>query len=207
MTIQTAEALYTQATYRVCLDVLARPGKIGRIGMPEGMPDLMRFSPYMGGIGLTLLDHEVKFHAALDTGADTERMKLYTMSMPAPIETCDYLFMNGADELDLTVLKRGDLMRPDDSCTVLCSVDEIGSEPPKNGDSIRLRLTGPGVQTESVVYMHGLSAKWISGFIESNQEYPLGLDGFFVDAHGRICAIPRSSRIKWDTFIGGNSHE
>jgi alpha-D-ribose 1-methylphosphonate 5-triphosphate synthase subunit PhnH len=44
----------------------------------------------------------------------------------------------------------------------------------------------------------GLHPANLERILKLNQEYPLGVDVFFVDAAGRLAAMPRSSSVHWE---------
>lgn len=190
--------LYTQTVYRACLDVISRPGTIARLGQPGSLPRLHILSPYLAGLALTLLDNEVSYHIHHGAEPDFSFMEMYTMSKRTDAHQCDYLFTDGEQLSRISHLRKGELQFPDRSCTVLCSIREINDKP-FAASTAYLRLTGPGIRNENVLYVQGLSKEILTEWREANSEFPLGIDWFLVDDQGHFCAIPRSTRMDWST--------
>lgn len=198
-TITEAE-LYTQSTYRLCLNTMSRPGTIGQLNPPANVPGLSVVSPYLAGLALTLLDHEVSFHIHQGTERDYAWVEFRTLSGRAGAGECDYLFTDGGKRFAVGELKRGSLQSPDRSCTVICQVRQLGDSPVAGGPAVRLCLRGPGIREETTVVIAGLDASNVAAWQEVNGEFPLGVDWIFVDDSGCICAVPRSSRFEWETL-------
>ena len=184
------EVLYTQSLFRILLDCMSRPGKIGCIS-PANCGLNFSFNEYTLGIAITLLDQEVTFHIYEDRNNSTAQLQMYTMCRKSSINDCDYLIVEGNKFFDLSELKRGTLTFPDESATVICQV-QLLSRVPISG-AIKLQLTGPGIKDMQNLYVHGLIEQLINPWQLCNLERPLGIDWIFVDHAGNVCCIPRST--------------
>lgn len=190
---------YTQITYRKLLDAMARPGKLVQLERPPFDSGVVE-NEYVLGIGATLLDQEVTFHAAGDP-ALARTLQLYTLSAPQTIELCDYLFIDGAGAVgvpEIAACKRGAYEYPDESATVICRVERISraGEAGESDRSVKLKLRGPGISGETEVVLEGLRAELLPEWRTCNEEFPLGIDWIFVDGQGVVCCVPRSTQWK-----------
>ncbi|MBZ4665414.1 phosphonate C-P lyase system protein PhnH [Mahella sp.] len=178
-----------QWVYRQLLDAMARPGKICSV-----------LKPPMTSIALTLLDNEVTFAIAGRGSADEERhIRWLTGSSPAPWDRADYIFAEGALEDKqiaeiMHMAKRGSLLRPDESATIILSVEELGKG--KQPGGYILRISGPGVEHERFCAVKGLSSCWMRLREIVDAEYPMGIDMIITDEKGEIIALPRTTIIK-----------
>ena len=59
-----------------------------------------------------------------------------------------------------------------------------------------LRLSGPGVDGESVLCVGGLDAAVIEMRNARTGPFPTGIDLLLVDAAGRIAGLPRSTQVE-----------
>lgn len=191
------EVLYAQRTFRQCMSVMARPGSTERIS-PLPWKDIpSKLSSYGMSIAFTLLDQEVTFHVLHASDVETQFVRFHTKARWSPVEQCDYLFLDGKDEVDVSILKRGSVQAPEQSCTVICLVDNIYTDIPATSPVTTLKLIGPGVPGEVAFSLDGISSETVYGMMEANREFPMGIDWIFVDRQGLLCGIPRSSRIEF----------
>ncbi len=193
------EITYTQSLFRTLLDCMSRPGKIGRIE-PASCGLSFSFTDYTLGVAITLLDQEVTFHVYNDRNNSSVQLQMYTMSRQVSMEECDYFFVNGNENFDVSRLKKGILEFPDESATVICQVRKLSGERILRPDAIKLQLQGPGIRDTNTLYIYGLNQQVIEPWQQCNQEFPLGLDWIFVDEDGKVCCIPRSTKFCWEVF-------
>lgn len=187
------EVFDAQQQFRIILDGMSRPGKINR--MPQ-----MDIEPPLGInkasvlIGFALLNADVSFSVASDDGAAiTPYIALNTTAQPKPINEADFIFMDGLDDDAIIAdAKTGTLSYPEESATLIISIDEI-NEDALTG-SVKLTLKGPGVETEKQVSLNGLNPEILTAIKEQNLEFPLGIDVILTDKNDRILCIPRSNR-------------
>jgi len=187
------EVFDAQQQFRIILDSMSRPGKINQ--MPQ-----MDIEPPAGInnasvlIGFALLNADVSFFVAGDNSAAiTPYIALNTTAQPKSINDADFIFMDGLDDEALIAeAKTGTLSYPEESATIIISVDEI-SEDVLTG-SVKLILKGPGVETKMQVGLSGLNPEILNAVKEQNLEFPLGIDVILVDKDNSIVCIPRSNR-------------
>lgn len=187
------EALVSQAAFRVLLDCLSRPGRIGNL---EGTATAtgVGICPFTARIALTLLDREVSF-AVTGTDAVTwsRFIRLYTGARSAPLEQAGYLLADGGLPVPLDLLCRGSMEFPDRGATAVLRMEELAST--SIGDATELALAGPGIPGRRSLWLRGLAPGNLAAFVQCNREYPLGIDLFLVDRQGQVVGLPRTVRV------------
>lgn len=190
----------SQATFRVVLAAMARPGRIGRL------PALDRRGPLPGGggvaaVGLTLLDHEVGFAVVAPTDAAAgERLASHlagaTGGRIVPPEAADYAVVIGAPSVGLAgSLRRGSAAFPDESATLVGLVPSLGAADDGNEEGAVVALSGPGVTLGTTLRIGGWGQDDLAAVAAANAEPPLGIDLILIDPDGRIACLPRSTRL------------
>lgn len=155
-----------------CFDALMRA--VAEPGLTRQLPDA---GPAV--IAQTLLDRETTAHA------DDPAVLAGTGTRLAPMERADYVFAPATAEV-AGRLYTGDLLYPDAGATLIA--------PATLGSGIRLRLTGPGIETQRIVQVGGIDpAFW--GARRAVLRYPLGFDLILIDG-ATIIALPRSTTIE-----------
>ncbi len=182
--------------FRKVLDSMARPGKINRLPANNLTPP-KGANRYAISVLLTLLDQEVSFSVS---GADSGLYKnirdyivTNTGSREKPTPEADYLYAtNGRSDGGVLKIKRGNLLYPDRSATIVYEVDDLSSEAKKSSGYILLLLTGPGILGEGKVWVHSPSFKQErEGFSEATKNRPLGVEAILIDKEGKIIALTR----------------
>jgi alpha-D-ribose 1-methylphosphonate 5-triphosphate synthase subunit PhnH len=178
------EHLQTQEAFRILLQALSRPGEI----LPFTPADRDAALPVLLQ---TLLDHEVNFQVI---GPDRDLLAPMiadlTGSRLTEAATADFLIVTqGSSQGAILAAKRGTLEYPDQGATVIYLVAGLGGQ---QQDALRLKLRGPGVATARQVLISGLQAEEILALRKVNEEFPLGVDCFFLDQEGRVMGLPRS---------------
>jgi len=184
-----------QRVFRRILACMARPGKIEFL-VPEE-PD-QATDRAMAMIALSLLDEETTF-AVLGEGKDrlARCCRLIAGGRMVPPEQADFVFISGAEARpEITGLRRGSLLFPDQGATVVCRVEML--RPETSAGEVRLRLHGPGVQGEVFLGVAGLARENLAYLREVNAEFPLGVDIILVSDGGQVACIPRSASIDWE---------
>ncbi|PAQ15778.1 phosphonate C-P lyase system protein PhnH [Bacillaceae bacterium SAOS 7] len=183
-----------QAIYREVLDAMARPGSIHSIEAQASKEEVIS-GCYVGTLALakTLIDTEVTYYLPVAHAELNQLFYQHTHAKQAELREADFLFIlrQGNDgELRESLLnaKRGTLTDPHQSATIIVEVDQLFSK----GD---LLLSGPGIETEVEIAIHG-SEEWLEVRAEVNSEYPLGIDLIFIDANQQIVCIPRTTQMK-----------
>ncbi|GMA60437.1 phosphonate C-P lyase system protein PhnH [Alicyclobacillus fastidiosus] len=189
----------TQELFRTLLDCMSRPGKIAKLAPSNGVLEI-DLTPYVVSVALTLLDQEVTFQIVHDKGSSSSTLQVYTMASLAPLNQCDFVFMHGTDSVDVCGLKRGVLAYPDESATVVCSVNQLSDSKLYQSGTTKLTLSGPGIKDQCQLFLDGIDEQLLSLWQRANQEYPLGIDWIFVDEMGNVCCIPRSTQFAWEVM-------
>jgi len=185
----------SQRVFRRVLSCMARPGRVDFL-----VPEELNSAPdrAMVMVALTLLDEEITF-AALGEGKDrlARCCRLIAGSRMVPPEQADFVFVSGAEARpEITGLRRGSLLFPDQGATVVCHVEML--RPETHEGEVRLRLRGPGVQGEVSLGVAGLARENLASLREVNAEFPLGVDIILVSDGGQVACIPRSVRVDWE---------
>ena len=82
----------------------------------------------------------------------------------------------------------GSLMEPEMGATLILEINEIGA-----GKTIE--LSGPGIQTTTVIQIDGLNSEWLSEEIRQRSGFPRGVDLIICDENKFIC-IPRTTNLE-----------
>lgn len=190
----------SQATFRVILDTLARPGSVGQLPTTDPRCPLPE-ARALATVALTLLDHEVVFAVVPGgwgtdgaEGALTRFLHAATGSRPAAIAEADYLFACGPlAPTTFTTPKRGSLAFPDEGATLLVLVPALAED-----DGLRVTLTGAGIPGTRRQTLPTFDAAQLAVRDEANAEGPRGIDVMLLDPVGRILGLPRTTTITAD---------
>jgi len=184
----TAAIHRDHAIFRVILEATSHPGN--GFALPDSGTCIDRQATLINMLG-SLMDNEVTFSIIGDVGDSiADAIAFRTGSFLVGISEADFVIASrGATDGLLALIKRGTLEYPDKGATVVYLIDEIAD---KGGNAA---LTGPGIDGIIQPLFSGLADSELSGLCKVNSEYPLGVDAMFLDAHGRIACIPRSTRI------------
>jgi alpha-D-ribose 1-methylphosphonate 5-triphosphate synthase subunit PhnH len=180
-----------QEHYRLLLDSMARPGKINVL--PEMELTTPRGIHTAGAlVGFALLNADVTYYVEGPASFEVGRYLLVnTSARPAAPGEADYIFVDGSTPPELLLsLKPGTLPYPEDSATVVASVDGLG------GEGLVLLLSGPGVLGERKLCVAGLDRAFFGELAAINNEFPLGIDVILTDGERRVACIPRSTKIR-----------
>ena len=176
--------------FRSLLDAMSRPGTIHRLS--DSVADR---EGALALLARTLLDAEVSVAGA---GADDEpsvrAMAHASGCRVADLPEADFVVAGGGSSAGaVSRVRTGSPDWPDSSATLVYLVDGIA---PEGGDMV---WTGPGIPGERSPRIDGFDpAEW-DRLREANSGYPIGIDCFFLDASGRILALPRSTRTRGDS--------
>jgi alpha-D-ribose 1-methylphosphonate 5-triphosphate synthase subunit PhnH len=184
------EVFDAQQHFRIILDCVSRPGKLGFL------PDILTYSPGPINnasllIGFALLNADVTFFTREEEVA--AYLALNTGSCISNVKKADFIFIGGEDEFTfLDEIKIGSLSYPEESATLIIDVEEIAGYYLTNAVSITLK--GPGVKTEKSVFIRGISISLLEKVKEKNAEFPLGTDMIITDKKNVVVCIPRSNQ-------------
>lgn len=184
----------SQATFRVLLSTLSRPGRVERLPRPADGPS---------AIPLALAD--------LDTPVAVigpeERRQEIVLATGAPLVALEQAALVACWQAptagQIAELPIGSALVPERGAKVglACStlVPEgaaLAGDEPTPDHLVRLELIGPGVDGRTRLGVAGLSAEVFTALAERNRDFPAGIDVWLVDASGSIAALSRSSTIE-----------
>jgi len=149
-------------------------------------PGLMHTLPAAGEVPMirSLIDRECDVYS--DNPALTHEIMLQGAQL-STAEKAEFLFLSNLQSQELLRnIRIGSDQYPEDGATLIISV--------QIGQGQKLRLSGPGVETTTMLQVAGLP----SGFWQLRRElfrYPTGFDLFLHDGVN-VVGIPRSTNIK-----------
>ena len=177
------------AAFRVLLDCMARPGRIGRL---EGVSGIEGLYEATMGIILALVDHTAPLHLeaelATPTACDAIRFATGARLLAKPGEAT-FAITTGMRAKDmLPKLRQGSPEYPDNSTTLIVQCATLGPGP-------GVSLSGPGIESTHELHAADLQNGFWPAINAINQAgFPLGID-VFLTAPGAVAAIARSTRI------------
>jgi alpha-D-ribose 1-methylphosphonate 5-triphosphate synthase subunit PhnH len=189
-----------QKHYRTLLQCTARPGLIGQLDDVE-----LDVPPYLNRatalIVLALFTGDISFYLEQ---ADEQAMSFIqreTAARPEAADQADFLVLHDANMLaELSDVRVGSLSYPDMGATAIVQVEAISPAPLPG--CLRLSLTGPGIENETVAFVLGASESFFETRRELNVEFPMGLDVFLtcdsLSAGPCVLALPRTTRVDWE---------
>lgn len=180
-----------QAAFRTIMDAMARPGRPRRFALAVTPPAPL--TRELAAFALTLLDHETTLWLAppLRDLAEVRSWLAFHTGAPVAAEPGEADFALASDPRGLpppSAFRRGTAEYPDLGATVAVQVPGFAG-----GDAVR--LTGPGIETETVFAPEGLPGGWWRELLSLRPAYPLGIDVVFL-APGEIAGLPRATRIE-----------
>jgi len=175
------------AVFRVLLDTLARPGRIGHLPagcLVEGLPPALSLPLALADLGCGFWIH----------GLDDEPQRKYltdvvratTGARLVPPHEATLVVSLDSDPSVLYRLHPGTPEAPESAARLAVQVDHLD-----RGEPVLLR--GPGVAGASIVRV-GLGRPFVEGLQHRNRP-PAGIDTWVFDRHGRVVALPRSTRL------------
>jgi alpha-D-ribose 1-methylphosphonate 5-triphosphate synthase subunit PhnH len=189
-----------QKHYRTLLQCTARPGTIGQLddAALEVPSQLNRATALLA---LALFSGDITFWVDEGAAAAANFIERETNARPASADKADFLVFTGDEQIEeLQQAKPGTLSFPDLGASVVLQVQAISPAP--LAESLRLRLTGPGIETETVVFVLGASEAFFGTLRERNLEFPIGVDTFLtcdsLSAGPCVMALPRTTRVNWE---------
>lgn len=171
--IRTSQEIQTNAAFEVLLKAIAEPGPA--LGMPE-----RGFAPIIAA----LIDRECIVYA---TNPMVISQLMQAGARIGDPEAADFVFCRADEAADVAPrLTLGSDYYPDDGATIVIET--------RLGDGCKLKLTGPGIETEETVQVGGLGGMFWD-IRQSRARYPMGFDIVLVDGRN-VVAIPRSTQVE-----------
>lgn len=189
-----------QKHYRTLLQCTARPGTIGQLDDAKvEVPSQLNRATAL--LALALFSGDITFWINEGAAAAANFIQRETNAMTAPADKADFLVFTDIDRIEeLLQAKQGTLSFPDLGASAVLQVQAISPAP--LAESLRLRLTGPGIETETVVFVLGASEAFFETLRERNAEFPIGVDTFLtcdsLSAGPCVMALPRTTRVHWE---------
>jgi alpha-D-ribose 1-methylphosphonate 5-triphosphate synthase subunit PhnH len=200
-TVKPYDAIFdSQKHYRTLLDCTARPGSIGQLDDVQlTVPASLHRSTAL--IALALFTGDISFYLAGADEQTSEFVQRQTAARPAAGEEADFLILCESSLLaSVPKVRVGALAYPDLAATVIVQVEAISPAPISR--ALRLTCKGPGIETETVVFVSGISAAFLAMRAELNSEYPMGIDVFLtcdsLSAGPCVVSLPRTTRVEWE---------
>ena len=180
-----ADASFDSAhAFRTLLDVMARPGLIGRLMQAKAPAPA---SPSLATALLTLCDGTTPLFLAPSHATPALKDWIaFHVGAPLTADPAEAVFAAGSWD-SLGGIERfavGSDDYPDRSTTVLVETEWLANE--------GLRLTGPGIATSAFL---NLPQSWLLALQSNHALYPQGVDCFFC-CEEAIAALPRSTRVE-----------
>lgn len=165
--------------FRICMEVLSRPGTTGIIESLFGSP--------LNALACCLLYPEVSSY--FQENEEEQQIRAITGSPAATVAEAEYLFCQSPDPLLIKHARSGSLISPELSATLFFMTQSHQNE------GIQLTLSGPGIETTQSVTLP-VDLSFIQALCTKNKMFPLGVDIFFLTDEGSILGIPRTTRIE-----------
>lgn len=190
----------SQKHFRALLQCTARPGTVGQlddVALDVSAP----LSHATSLLVLALFSGDTTFYLSPADDRVASFVRRETQASLVSADDADFLLYTDSAKLESMEQARcGTLLYPDLGATLVVQVEAISLAPLSGG--YRLTLAGPGIETESVVYVLGVSERLFSFLEECNSEFPLGADVFLtcdsLSAGPCVLALPRTVRIRWE---------
>ncbi|WP_372350847.1 phosphonate C-P lyase system protein PhnH [Streptomyces sp. KL116D] len=181
----------SQRDFTALLDVLARPGRVRELEVPEGAP-----AAALAACGL--LDVEVRTHvlASPDDTLWAEALHAATSAPHAELSRArTVVALRPVTADDITALAVGTPLAPENGARLFASVDALDGDGPHDVD---LLLSGPGIPdgSERRLRVRGLDPTVLEALARANSSFPCGVDVFLVAADGRVAGLPRTTRVR-----------
>jgi len=189
-----------QKHYRTLLQCTARPGTIGQLDdVSLDVPAPLNRATAL--IALALFNADSSFYLAQAEAAAMNFIRHETAATQASAEQAEFLLFFDAKYLDgLNHARQGSLAYPDLGATDVVQVEAISPAPLPG--CLRLTLTGPGIEVETVVFVVGAAEALFATLRELNAEFPMGVDTFLtcdsLSAGPCVMALPRTTRVQWE---------
>lgn len=184
----SATYLATQQTFRILLQAMSHPGRTYALPAECCRPGWQM-------VVQTLLDPEVSFTVLGKDRPGWEReIRQLTRSRVSEVAQADFIIIpEGDSHGELVKARRGTLEYPDTGATVIYLVESLKDQGGKEAEVV---FRGPGIPEEISPVIQGLNKHEFLYLQGINREFPLGIDGIFIDRVNRLMCLPRSTQIE-----------
>jgi alpha-D-ribose 1-methylphosphonate 5-triphosphate synthase subunit PhnH len=181
--------LAAQATFRIVMDAMARPGSVRQLA---GIAAPAPLSATAAAIALTVLDYETPFwlDAPLAAASEVTRFISFHTGARLTADPASAAFAFVADPEaapPLASFAQGSLEYPDRSTTLVLQVAGFAE-----GHSMVLR--GPGIAGERRLAAAPLPTDFLAQLADNRARFPRGIDILLASAD-RITGLPRSLHV------------
>jgi len=181
--------LAAQATFRVVMDAMARPGAVRPLA---GIAAPAPLSPTAAAIALTLLDYETPFwlDAPLTNSGEVARFVSFHTGARVTADPAAAAFAFVAAPAAAPLFARfaqGSAEYPDRSTTLVLQIARLAE-----GDGMVLR--GPGIAGTRRLAASPLPADFLDQLAENRAQFPRGVD-ILLAAPDAIAGLPRSLHV------------
>jgi alpha-D-ribose 1-methylphosphonate 5-triphosphate synthase subunit PhnH len=166
--------------FRKCLEALARPGS------PQTISPL--FDSGLLAMASVFLYAEVSHYYQGEL--DFEMVRALCGSKHVDAETADYLFFDNPREEYLQDAKTGSPESPELNATLIFYCPKTDHE-----TSSQVILSGPGINGSRKVVLPA-SHGFIKILQEKNDDFPMGIDLFFITDDNTLLGLPRTTHIE-----------
>ena len=187
--------------FRAMLQTLGQPGTIESLTLSNNSQ-----CPTEVALLLSLIDVETKFAVVssipeADQQHWTSLIHAASGAPSAPETQSEWVLSFGEPTIDiLESIPRGTPHRPEMGCRLIIACSEVRSTPhfesrqsEKNLTTISLR--GPGIETENILHVAGISQRFFEVLHDINGSFPAGVDVWLCDKFGNVSAISRSTEV------------
>lgn len=179
-----------QSVFRAVMEAMARPGTVQPAGYLAAPPAPL--TPTAAAVALTLCDHDTPLwiDPALQASEAVKTWLGFHTGAPLvanPAEAHFALVSNPAGLIALENFAQGSQEYPDRSATLILAVENLTSGP-------KLRLEGPGIETEAVISPAPLPRHFVEQWKQNNGRFPRGVD-VILAGPDHVACLPRTSRI------------
>lgn len=178
---------FTQQTFRTLMTCMSRPGTkevLQKDAMIDGI-----YAETMSVLR-TMLDGEVTFAVVGQAPRLQQEVMAWTGANVSEVADADFILVpQHTDEAQIVEAiqqaKVGDLVDPQYSATLIVEVVAETSQ--------QWQLTGPGIQDNTIIPL-AITPNIVAARAARNKEFPLGVDMIFVNEHGEVVALPRTTK-------------
>lgn len=173
-----------QSAFRALLSAMAVPGSLHEAGTGLASPNPL--APATAAVLLTMVDGESPLF--LDTAAEPARAWVAFHCGAAFTNATHARFALALSCPDLATLPTGTDEGPEESCTLILQIPQLGTGTP-------FRLTGPGLREPTRLRVDGLPEDFPARWAANHALFPRGID-IVLCAGTTLCALPRSVKLE-----------
>lgn len=187
--------------FRTMLQTLGQPGTIESLRLSHNSQ-----CPTEVALLLSLIDVETKF-AVVSSIPEANHQHWTSLihsasgAPSAPETQSEWVLSFGEPTIDiLESMPRGTPHRPEMGCRLIISCSEVRSTPrfesPQSEQNLTtISLRGPGIETENILHVTGISHRFFEVLHDINGSFPAGVDVWLCDKFGNVSAISRSTEV------------